>query len=239
MDEQLKIRLQRSSSITLAFDGWSLKRARSFVAAIAHWVDQDSFDRLGQLIAFVSEVIQFLENGEEVWAQTAEGLKVIVDGVLDKFKIRSKLSFLIGYNCSVNESMSDLLGSNKAACSSSQPYLGKHSFARCITHIMHLEALQLIKILEESNTISANYMRIIRGLPSDIRSGNLELENWKTECKHVGKKAKKRPVEVLTRWGAYDILLGFCIEYQMPIYNYLRKTKRLRFPLPFGCFSNS
>jgi hypothetical protein len=56
---------------------------------------------------------------------------------------------------------------------------------------VHLEALQLVNILEDSNTISADYMRIIRGTSLEDKPGDLTYEDWKQESIHLRLAVKK------------------------------------------------
>jgi hypothetical protein len=117
---------------------------KSFIGVVCHWID-NNFERNSALIGFLPEV----EQPGSMSSKTSEGLSIILGKFLDDMLLRDKLSFLLGDNCSTNFAMCEqpALRQDKGPV---VPFKKKHSFCRCLAHVVHLEAVQVIGLFQET-----------------------------------------------------------------------------------------
>ena len=97
------------------------------------------------------------------------------------------------------------------------PFKKKHSFSRCLAHIIHLEAVQVIGLFQEACTkVSGrrNGYKILTDAVNSMHTASQRTEIWYKLCEKYSKSPRLLPREVITRWGSFNQLLIVAVEYR-------------------------
>ena len=149
-------------------------------------------------------------------SKTSEGLSIILGKFLDDMLLRDKLSFLLGDNCSTNFAMCEqpALRQDKGPV---VPFKKKHSFCRCLAHVVHLEAVQVIGLFQETcKKVSGrnNGYKVLTDAVHSMHTSSQRNKRWYELCVEHGKRTRLLPREVKTRWASFDQLLVLAVEYK-------------------------
>ena len=147
--------------------------------------------------------------------------------------LRNKFSFLLGDNHSVNWTLflQPALHQNDEA--PIVPFKKQHSCSRCLAHIIHLEAVQIISLFQAACHESYD---LLQNAVNKMHSSPQLFNRWYELCKKHNKDLRLLPREVKTRWGVFDQLLGDAVEFGEVLEEFVRTSRLGNFAFGFWHF---
>ncbi|KAJ2928008.1 hypothetical protein H1R20_g9078, partial [Candolleomyces eurysporus] len=155
-----------NTKVAISLDAWTLPNQHAFLAIVAHYVTADG------------ELEELLIDFREIQgAHTGENLAEHVWNALEMYNLLSKVIAFVMDNATNNDTLVDAF---ERRCQAAQiPFSAADARLRCMPHIIHLAALQLLEGIgaidpTELRTASPYQQDVAASLFADASDENLE-----------------------------------------------------------------
>jgi len=223
---------QTSSTIALSLDVWTSKNSKAILAVIGHWLTAD--------FEYKERVLEFAE----LWGiHSGENMAQLVQKMLTELQIEHKLLTITADNASNNETLVSELYFNlmdKLSAAGNAPadkghlrFLGIDSYIRCLAHVLHLIASNILSELKAGDHKTANEMcdllqenkkigrhsalARLRILVLWIARTPQRRQQWKVTCQTHGLDDKFIEYDVQNRWNSTYRMLKDALQAKTQI----------------------
>lgn len=233
---------QTSSTIALSLDVWTSKSSKAILAVIGHWLTAD--------FEYKERVIEFAE----LWGiHSGENMAHLVQKMLTELQIEHKLLTITADNASNNETLVSELYFNltdKLSAAGNAPadkghlrFLGIDSYIRCLAHVLHLIASNILSELKAEDHKTANEMcdllqenkkigrhsalARLRILVLWIARTPQRRQQWKVTCQTHGLDDKFIEYDVHNRWNSTYRMLKDALQAKTQIKKWIENQNCL------------
>jgi hypothetical protein len=233
---------QTSSTIALSLDVWTSKNSKAILAVIGHWLTAD--------FEYKERVLEFAE----LWGiHSGENMAQLVQKMLTELQIEHKLLTITADNASNNETLVSELYFNltdKLSAAGNAPadkghlrFLGIDSYIRCLAHVLHLIASNILSELKAGDHKTANEMcdllqenkkigrhsalARLRILVLWIARTPQRRQQWKVTCQTHGLDDKFIEYDVQNRWNSTYRMLKDALQAKTQIKKWIENQNCL------------